>query len=65
MLKKFITYIKYYNEPKHSYVRDLAYPASCEYFRGMFCPSIDEQLAFQRAYISEFRHNYAKIKTNI
>jgi hypothetical protein len=62
MIKRLISYFKFYNEPDYKLVKDLAVKSSSNHFRNVFCPSIDEQLAYQRAYIIQFRHNYAKIK---
>lgn len=62
MFSRLISYLKFYNEPKSKLVRELAADASRKHFKNVFCPTIDEQLAFQRAFTVQFRHNYAKIK---
>lgn len=53
--------MKYYYQPKHKDVRDLALKSWHEYIKGK--PRIydmDVCLAYQRGYISAWRHSYAK-----
>lgn len=59
-MRRFLNYWKYYFEPDYKLVKQLAYESSCQHFKNVFCPTIDEQLAYQRAYAIQFRHNYAK-----
>lgn len=59
-MKKLIAYIKHYNEPSEKVIRQLAQESSKNHFKNVFCPSIDEQIAYQRAFRIAYRHQYAK-----
>ena len=58
-------YLKYYFEPDNKMVRNLAYLSHVEYFKNKFCPDIMDMVAYQRAYVSNFRHAYATNKIKL
>lgn len=59
-MKRFITYLKYFYEPKWKDVQELALESWRQYIIGK--PRIydmDFCRAYQRGFISQYRHNYA------
>lgn len=63
-MKKFLAYLKYYNEPRHKALSVLAMESAREHFKGKSFSSIEFQ-AYQRGFINAYRHAYAKMQLEI
>jgi hypothetical protein len=65
-MRRFIQYLRYYNEPRHKDLQTLAIESGREYFkdRKPIFSSVEFQ-AYTRGYINAYRHVYAKNKLEI
>jgi hypothetical protein len=59
-MKRFISYLKHYFTPKHEELTELALISWRQYIKGKKrIYDMDYCRAYQRGFISQYRHNYA------
>lgn len=63
MIKKITKYMKYYFEPDSKTIRKMAFDSAKEYYIGKPKTVVQFQ-AYQRGYVSGYRHTYATSKLN-
>lgn len=63
-MTKFISYLRYYNEPRHKALSVMAMESARGYFKGKNFTSVEFQ-AYQRGFINAYRHAYAKMQLEV
>lgn len=61
MIKKFLTYLRFYMEPDGKALRTQAFESAKLYYSRRK-PSMNEFQAYQMGYVRAYRENYAKTK---
>lgn len=61
MIKKFITYLRYFAEPDGKSLRAEAFEAAKRYYSNKR-PTTEAFVAYQIGYVRAYRENYAKTK---
>ena len=61
MIKKFITYLRFYAEPDGKALRTQAFEAAKKYYSNKR-PTTEAFVAYQIGYVRAYRENYAKSK---
>ena len=63
-MKKFIAYLKYYNQPRHKALSQMAIESARGYFKSKNFTSVEFQ-GYQRGFINAYRHAYAKMQLEV